>query len=112
MFFVPSDQILYLIISAVLSSVLGFWAAKASNRSTKEEGVLSDVVKDVAQLKVSSVSESRVREIIKDAIEPTGSDVKEIKLTVHELSKTLNDIQLRLATEIAFKRGKGQRDES
>lgn len=96
------EQIIYSILGMIVAASLSYWAA--STRGKSEE--LSKVVREVEQLKVTSVSESRVREIIKDAIEPTGSDVREIKTQMQELTRTLHAIELELAAENAYKRGR------
>ncbi len=105
------DQILYAILILAITTAVGYWAGKSRDRSNKEDQAIAEVIKDMEQLKVTAVSESRVREIIKDAIATTSADVKEIKSGMNKLNETLHDIQLKLATEIAFKRGKNQRED-
>lgn len=106
-----SDQILYALLVLLCTTAVGYWAGKSRDRSNKEDQRIEDMRKDVEQLKANSVSEARVREIIKDAIEPTSSDVKEIRSTVTDIGKTLVDIQLKLATQMAYKRGREQRED-
>lgn len=101
-----TEQIFYTLLFGVSTAFLTFLFRRSGDRSKQGEDELARVIKDMEQLKVTAVSEARVREIIKDAIEPTSSDVREIKATMHEFGKLLQDIQLKLATELAYKRGR------
>lgn len=93
------------------SAIAAYLFRRSGDRTKFSEDELARVIKDVEQLKVTTVSEARVREIIKDAIEPTSSDVREIKSTMQEFGKLLHDIQLKLATELAYKRGRQDKEE-
>ncbi len=106
-----TEQILYTLLFGLSTAFLTFLFRKSGDRTKTGEDELARVIKDMEQLKVTAVSEGRVREIIKDAIEPTSSDVKEIKNSMHEFGKTLHDIQLKLATELAYKRGRQDKEE-
>ena len=85
---------------------MSYLFTRVGDKSKVTEAELSRLGKDMEHLKATAVNEGRVREIIKDAIEPTSNDVKEIKMNTRELNKTLQDIQLKLMTELAYKHGK------
>lgn len=106
-----TETILPVIFGIVLTALIGYLSNRLKDRAKTEDDTLASVVKDVNQLKAVAVSESRVREIIKDAIEPTGSDVKEIKSNIHELARTLQGIEIKLATEMAYKRGRQEKED-
>lgn len=101
-----SITIIFSFIGIIITAAIAYWAGQSRDRTVKDTEELAKVVKEVEQLKVTSVSEQRVREIIKDAIEPTGADVKDIKTSMLELNKILQKIQIDIATENAYKRGK------
>lgn len=103
-----STQILFMIVTAIVSTIGSFLVVRLGDKSKVTEAEMARLIKDMEHLKATAVNEVRVREIIKDAIEPTSSDVKEIKLTMRELNKTLQDIQLKLMTELAYKHGKDE----
>lgn len=98
-------------ISIVVSVLLTFIAQRWGDKSKVSDEELARLIKDTEQLKVTAVTESRVREIIKDAIEPTSKDVQEIKNTMHDFGKVLHDIQLKLEVELAYKRGRQDRED-
>lgn len=106
-----TEQILYTLLFGLFTAGIAFLFRRTGDRKKTDEDELARVIKDMEQLKVTAVSEARVREIIKDAIEPTSSDVKEIKGTMHEFGKLLVDIQLKLCTELAYKRGKQDKED-
>lgn len=106
-----TEQILYTLLFGLFTGIVAFLFRRSGDRAKAGDDELARVIKDMEQLKVTAVSEARVREIIKDAIEPTSSDVKEIKVTMHEFGKLLQDIQLKLATELAYKRGRQDKEE-
>lgn len=99
--------IMWAILGFIAASAGSYWLGTLKDKSKKESEDLQKVVKEVEALKVTAVSEQRVREIIKDAMEPLASDVKEIKSAMVELSKILQHIQIDIASENAYKRGKG-----
>ena len=106
-----TEQTLISLFLLILAAFVAYLFRRNGDRNKYSEDELARVIKDMEQLKVTAVSEARVREIIKDAIEPTSSDVREIKSTMHEFGKLLHDIQLKLATELAYKRGRQDKEE-
>jgi hypothetical protein len=100
-------QIIWAILFFICTTGFAYWLGLARDKSKKDGEDLAKVVKDVEQLKVTAVSEQRVREIIKDAMEPLTSDVKDIKGANDEIRKILQHIQIDIASENAYKRGKG-----
>ena len=98
--------ILYTFLGIIVTAALAYWAGQSRDRTFKETEELSKVVKEVEQLKVTSVNEPRVREIIKDALAPMSQDIREAKVSLSKINETLQHIQIDIATENAFKRGK------
>jgi hypothetical protein len=99
-------DILLWMTGLLLTAGLGVWVGQSRDKSKKETEDLAKVVREVEQLKVTAVSEPRVREIIKDAIEPMSQDVKEAKASLIKINEILQHIQIDIAAENAFKRGK------
>lgn len=95
------------IVFFIATTFVGYWIGLSRDKSKKDGEALEKLGKEVETLKVTAVSEQRVREIIKDAMEPLAADVKEIKSAMIELSKILQHIQIDIASENAYKRGKG-----
>lgn len=101
------EQILWGLAAIILTAALAYWAGQSRDDKVKVSDELAELTKDMEQLKVTAVSEQRVREIIKDAIQSTSTDVKEIKAKFDQLMNTLHKIEISLASEIAFKKGVG-----
>lgn len=107
---ITSTQILFLIGSLILGGIITFLVQRKLDRAKISEDDFARMKLEVEQLKITSVNEIRVREIIKDAIEPMSSTVKEIKDKMDHFGDVLQDIQLKLATEMAYQRGKNHKE--
>ncbi len=98
--------ILYSLLGILVTAALAYWAATARDKSNKQTEELTKAVRDIEQLKATAVTEPRVREILKEALAPMSQDIKEAKVSLLKINETLQNIQIDIATENAFKRGK------
>lgn len=104
------NSLLYAIPAALIGAYINHFFQRKGDRAKVTDEEFARVVKDVQQLKITAVNEIRVREIIRDAIEPTSNTVKEIKDKMDHFGNVLQDIQVKLAAELAYKRGRQDKE--
>ena len=91
-----------IIVGGAVSAIFSLLVGIALYRIQKHGERMDEFAKNIVTLQNTAVTDSHVRRIVKEEIQPVGADVKEIKESMH-------NIEIFMAQERGFRAGLAQK---
>lgn len=101
----PPDDLVAWFFKLIVSGIMGLFWWRARETSKK----ISEHSEDIAQLKVSCVTQDTVREIFREENRVTNSNIEELKQLVRNNNQQMTELSIKIAMEEGYRRAERER---